>query len=116
MLLDKLHSICLHNFNPTPETSSAHLQPQVLKLVGPDVATAYWTLGFVSVQLFLSYTIKDLDWMYVIPVAATVGGLIAQSLTLAMHEISHNLAFRTQLPNLMLGIFANLPMGLPAFG
>lgn len=84
--------------------------------MGPDIATAYWTAGFVSIQLFLAYQVRNIDWVYIVLVAATIGGLLAQSLTLAMHEISHNLAFRTQFPNLVLGIFANLPMGLPAFG
>jgi len=89
---------------------------QVQKLNGPDIRTMYWTLGFVFVQVGLAYLVADLPWQYVIAVAITIGGLLAQSLTLAMHEISHNLAFKAQFPNLVLGMVANWPMGIPAFG
>jgi sphingolipid 4-desaturase/C4-monooxygenase len=42
-----------------------------------------------------------------------VGATANQNLFLAIHEISHNLAFRSPLANRILAIFANLPIGLP---
>jgi hypothetical protein len=36
-----------------------------------------------------------------------------QNLFLAIHEITHNLAFKKILHNKLLAIFANLPIGIP---
>ena len=35
-------------------------------------------------------------------------------MTLAVHELSHNLGFKKRLYNRLCAIFANLPMGIPA--
>jgi sphingolipid delta-4 desaturase len=43
------------------------------------------------------------------------GAFTTHALVLAMHEISHNLAFPTQLPNRVLGIYANLATFFPHF-
>ena len=48
-----------------------------------------------------------------IAVAYVVGATANQNLFLAIHEISHNLAFRSPLANRLLAIFANFPIGLP---
>lgn len=45
--------------------------------------------------------------------AYVVGATANQNLFLAIHEISHNLAFRTPWMNRALAIFANLPIGIP---
>jgi len=90
--------------------------PQLLRLMGPDIRTAWWSLAFVAAQMALAWCVRDLHWTLMVVVAASLGGLLAQSLTLAMHELSHNLAFRQPILNKALGIFVNLPMGLPAFG
>merc|ERR1712194_952139 len=44
----------------------------------------------------------------------TLSGSINHMMTLAMHELSHNLGARGVTPNRFLAIFANLPMGIPA--
>lgn len=59
--------------------------------------------------------INEAPWWAVVVVAYTIGGTINHSMTLAMHEISHNLAFRKVAYNRILGIIANLPFGVPAF-
>lgn len=46
-------------------------------------------------------------------VAYIVGATANQNLFLAIHEISHNLAFKSPLANRLIAIFANLPIGLP---
>ena len=43
----------------------------------------------------------------------TVGATANQNLFLAIHEISHNLAFRSPMANRLLAVFANLPIGIP---
>jgi sphingolipid delta-4 desaturase len=42
-----------------------------------------------------------------------VGATANQNLFLAIHEISHNLAFRSPTANRLLAIVANLPIGIP---
>ena len=42
-----------------------------------------------------------------------IGATANQNLFLAIHEISHNLAFKSPLLNRYFAIFANLPIGLP---
>lgn len=45
--------------------------------------------------------------------AYVVGATANQNLFLAIHEISHNLAFRAPLANRLFAILANLPIGIP---
>jgi hypothetical protein len=44
-----------------------------------------------------------------------VGAFVTQALFLAVHEISHNLAFKSFTHNKLFGIFTNIPMILPFF-
>lgn len=46
-------------------------------------------------------------------VAYVFGATANQNLFLAIHEISHNLAFRSAMANRLIAIFANLPIGIP---
>jgi len=45
--------------------------------------------------------------------AYVIGGTANQNTFLAVHEITHNLAFRGVRPNRLFAIFANLPIGVP---
>jgi len=53
-------------------------------------------------------------WARFFAVAYTIGGVCNHSMTLAMHEISHDLAGRGMLGK-ALGFLANAPLGVPAF-
>ncbi|KAJ5745406.1 hypothetical protein N7520_010588 [Penicillium odoratum] len=89
--------------------------PEVTKLCGPEPLTKYVVLGVVSLQLTCAYLLRNtsmLDWKFLVT-AYVIGATSNQNLFLAIHEISHNLAFRSPLANRMLAIFANLPIGLP---
>lgn len=60
-----------------------------------------------------------LSWKLLIPLAYVVGGAANCNLQLAMHEISHNLAFKGtttigMFSNRILSIIANLPLAIPA--
>lgn len=46
-------------------------------------------------------------------VSYIVGATANQNLFLAIHEISHNLAFKSATANRLFAVFANLPIGLP---
>ena len=69
----------------------------------------------VGLQITLAYLLRDvpfLDWKF-LGVAYIVGATANQNLFLAIHEISHNLAFKSPLANRLLAIVANLPIGSP---
>lgn len=85
------------------------------KLCGPEPLTKYVVLGVVTLQLTCAYLLRNtsmLDWKF-LATAYVIGATSNQNLFLAIHEISHNLAFRSPLANRLLAIFANLPIGLP---
>ncbi|KAH6696979.1 dihydroceramide delta(4)-desaturase [Plectosphaerella plurivora] len=89
--------------------------PEVTKLCGPEPLTKWVVLGVVSLQVFLAYSLRNtsfFDWKFW-AVAYVFGATANQNLFLAIHEISHNLAFRSPLANRLLAIFANLPIGVP---
>lgn len=88
---------------------------QVTKLCGPEPLTKYVVLGVVTLQLTCAYLLRNtsmLDWKF-LATAYVIGATSNQNLFLAIHEISHNLAFRSPMGNRLLAIFANLPIGLP---
>lgn len=88
---------------------------QVTKLCGPTTLTKWTVLGVVSLQLTCAYLLRNtpiLDWKF-LATAYVIGATANQNLFMAIHEISHNLAFRSPLANRLLAIFANLPIGLP---
>jgi sphingolipid 4-desaturase/C4-monooxygenase len=87
----------------------------VLQLCGPEPLTKYVVLAVVALQISCAILLKDtpiLSWPFFLT-AYIVGATANQNLFLAIHEISHNLAFRTAIYNRLLAIFANLPIGIP---
>ncbi|CAG9862548.1 unnamed protein product [Phyllotreta striolata] len=89
--------------------------PQIKKLFGYDPNFKWVVTGMVLIQFLLIWVLKDKPWSILILAAYCLGGVINHSLMLAIHEISHNLAFGHARPmaNKMFGFFANLPIGLP---
>ncbi|PVH80691.1 sphingolipid delta4-desaturase [Cadophora sp. DSE1049] len=89
--------------------------PEVTKLCGPEPLTKYLVLLVISIQILCAYLLRDtpfLCWKFW-ATAYVVGATANQNLFLAIHEISHNLAFRTPWMNRALAIVANLPIGVP---
>ena len=90
--------------------------PEIKKLMGPDPHFKYIVSGMVIFQIVSCYFISsNLSWPYVMLLAYLLGGLINHSLTLAIHDISHNVAFGNYYPlsNRLFGMWANLPIGVP---
>ncbi|KAI6248521.1 Sphingolipid delta(4)-desaturase [Erysiphe necator] len=89
--------------------------PEVIKLCGPEPLTKYLVLLVVSLQIFCAYLLQStpfFSWKFFLT-AYFIGATANQNLFLAIHEISHNLAFRSPKANRALAIFANLPIGIP---
>ncbi|RMZ85511.1 hypothetical protein DV737_g702, partial [Chaetothyriales sp. CBS 132003] len=87
----------------------------VLGLCGPEPLTKYLVLAVVSVQIACAIALKNTppkSWSFWLT-AYLVGATANQNLFLAIHEISHNLAFKSPLYNRAFAILANLPIGLP---
>ena len=88
---------------------------EVLQLCGPEPLTKYLVLLVVGLQFACCYALRGtpfLSWPFWLT-AYFVGATANQNLFLAIHEISHNLAFRSPICNRLLAIFANLPIGVP---
>ncbi|KAF2184294.1 sphingolipid delta4-desaturase [Zopfia rhizophila CBS 207.26] len=89
--------------------------PEVTKLCGPEPLTKYLVALVVALQVFCGYMLRDtpiISWPFFLT-AYIVGATANQNLFLAIHEISHNLAFRSPFANRLFAVFANLPIGIP---
>ncbi|XP_014216727.1 sphingolipid delta(4)-desaturase DES1 isoform X2 [Copidosoma floridanum] len=89
--------------------------PQIKKLFGYDPKFKWIVTCMVLVQYASMYIVKDLNYSVLFILAYCFGGPINHSLMLAVHEISHNLAFGHSRPlaNKLFGFFANLPICIP---
>ncbi|KAG9090313.1 hypothetical protein FS749_000651, partial [Ceratobasidium sp. UAMH 11750] len=71
-----------------------------------------------SIQIFTVYVlVRVLDArLFSLPfilAAYAIGGTANHNISLAIHEITHNLAFRGVKANKLFAMFANLPIGIP---
>lgn len=90
--------------------------PNVTTLFGVDAELKYKVLGVVLLQVTCAYVAAGFDtWMPWLGWTYVFGGTLNHTLTLAMHELSHNLASRSLSVNRALGFVANLPLGIPSF-
>jgi hypothetical protein len=88
---------------------------QVTKLMGHEPLTKYCVLLVVLLQFGIAYALRrtyPLSPLFLLT-AYAIGGTANHNLFLAIHEITHNLAFRSVWANKALAIFANLPIGIP---
>lgn len=94
------------------EIVAAH--PEIKKLFGPNHNTKYVAFASFALQLSALHLLQGASWYTWLFVTYTLSGTINHSLTLAVHEASHNLCAKGMTANRIIGIFANLCMGIPA--
>jgi len=89
--------------------------PQVRKLMGTDNKLAPTVMLMIVAQLIAAWFMQDASFTVILVIGYCFGGVVNHSMSLAIHEISHNLAFGHSRPswNRMLGMVANLPLGVP---
>ncbi|HEY3499226.1 MAG TPA: sphingolipid delta(4)-desaturase family protein [Polyangiaceae bacterium] len=87
--------------------------PEIKELYGPCPRTKYVCTALVAVQIGAAYALRDASWWWIVLVAYLFGGLVNQALLLAIHELSHNLAFQKPWHNRLFAAFINLPVGVP---
>ena len=65
----------------------------------------------------MAYMVRNSSWLELFVLTYVVSGTLNHSLSVGLHEISHNLAFGPHRPvaNRVLGYLSNLPMAVPAF-
>lgn len=88
--------------------------PVLKKYMGIDTSTKLKVVFWVSFQLLSLHLLQGAPWYTWLFCCYTLSGSINHMMTLAMHELSHNLGAKGVTPNRFLAIFANLPMGIPA--
>ena len=83
--------------------------------MGHDKNMKYKVSALVTIQVVTAYFLRNASWPLIIVIAYCFGGVINHAMTLANHEIAHNLAFGHAHPmkNRALGIFGNLIVGVP---
>jgi sphingolipid delta-4 desaturase len=88
--------------------------PEVSKLTGPEWRSKYICLfALVLPQIWLSVVTADLPWLPYLAIAYVFGATITQALFLAIHELAHNLFFKSPLHNRLFSMVANWPIGIP---
>jgi len=93
--------------------------PEIKRLYGPDIRIFRWCIGLFTCQLSLAYfVVVHMKWGFrdgaFWLLAWAIGGTLTQSMSLGMHELSHNLCFATPKYNEWLGMFLNCAQGIPA--
>lgn len=83
--------------------------------MGYEPLTKYVVLGVVSLQLVMAYLLRHTNPMSLLFLVCVyvIGATANHNLFLAIHEITHNLAFKGIDANKALAVFANLPIGIP---
>lgn len=101
--------------SPSPPPFPAAKYPAIKALMRPDPYLKWTVTAMVLAQLLACWLAQGLAWRWLFFWAYAFGGCVNHSLTLAIHDISHNTAFGTGRPsrNRWFAIFANLPVGLP---
>ena len=79
-----------------------------------DIWSAVFCFFQVLFQFAMAYACTHLDWWAICLATYFISGFMNQSLQLAMHELCHDLWFKTRRYNQYFAFFANLPTCVPS--
>lgn len=88
---------------------------QVKSLQGRELWTVPLVLFVSCTQIYLAYSLRKtpiISPLFLLT-AYAIGGTFNQNTFLSIHDITHNLVFKSGKANRLLAIWANLPIGLP---
>uniref|UniRef100_A0A7S2I3B7 Sphingolipid delta4-desaturase N-terminal domain-containing protein n=1 Tax=Helicotheca tamesis TaxID=374047 RepID=A0A7S2I3B7_9STRA len=88
--------------------------PEVKKHFGIDPLTKYKVIATIAFQISSIHLLQGAPWYTWAFCCYTICGMTNHMISLSLHEISHNLAFKKVVSNRILAIISNLPMGIPA--
>lgn len=88
--------------------------PQIKKLYGPCKSTKWKVATIMSIQFLGAIVLRNAPWPLLLALTYTLSGCCNHYLTLAMHELAHNLGFKGATSNKIFSIITNLPLGIPA--
>lgn len=66
---------------------------EIKQLFGHDPAFKWYCSALVLMQIISLYYLQDKSFLTLTVIAYCFGGVVNHSLSLAVHEISHNLSF-----------------------
>ena len=89
--------------------------PQIKELFGVDPYFKYKVIALTLINLSMLFVIPHTPFWLTLILSYCFGGVINHALMLGIHEIAHSAGFGVNRPhaNRALGIFANLPIGIP---
>ena len=96
------------------ELLKAH--PEIKELFGINPKMKYFTILWVTVHMSIaamSYQLAEISWILFLLVNYLVGSTIVHAMFLAVHEITHDLAFEKKTHNNWFSFIANIPMIFP---
>jgi len=88
--------------------------PQIKELFVYEPKTFLVVVALVTFQFTLAYYLRNANQWLTFALAYIIGGIINHTLQLAVHDLSHNLCFKTPLFNKLTSIMANLCTGVPS--
>lgn len=88
--------------------------PEVRALIGRNPYSVFIIAFVVSLQVVISYFLRDASWWWVLGVAYGFGAFANHAMFVMMHETCHNLLFKKKAYNRLAGIVANFPQSFPS--
>ncbi len=88
--------------------------PEVRSLMGPNPWTSLFILALVASQIFIGYWLVDKPWWVILISAYVIGAFISHGLYVLVHEVCHNLIFKTPWINKILGFICDVGIGFPS--
>ena len=87
--------------------------PEIKNLIGYEYKTKYIASILLLLQLTIAALCTSLNVFWWLIMVYVLGATINHSIFTAIHEITHNLAFKSRRANRLFALFINLPLGLP---